>query len=44
VSFRASQITQHLLTTIWVVEQFLDPRFDVSGQVGEPGEVHVRPT
>jgi RNA 3'-terminal phosphate cyclase (ATP) len=44
VSFRASQITQHLLTNIWVVEQFLDPRFDVSGQVGEPGEVHVRPT
>jgi RNA 3'-terminal phosphate cyclase (ATP) len=43
-TFRASQITQHQLTNIWVVEQFLGRRFDVSGQVGEPGDVHVRPT
>ncbi len=44
MSFRASQITQHLLTNIWVVEQFLGRRFDVNGQPGESGEVHVYPT
>ena len=42
LAFRTSQITQHLLTNIWVVEQFLGPRFAVSGQVGEPGEVGER--
>jgi RNA 3'-terminal phosphate cyclase (ATP) len=41
LTFRTSQITQHLLTNIWVVEQFLGPCFTVSGQVDEPGEVHV---
>jgi RNA 3'-terminal phosphate cyclase len=41
MTFRTSQITQHLLTNIWVVEQFLGPRFTVDGQVDEPGEVHV---
>lgn len=44
MTFRTSQITQHLLTNIWVVEQFLGPCFTVSRQVGEPGQVHVRPT
>jgi RNA 3'-terminal phosphate cyclase (ATP) len=39
VAFRTSQITQHLLTNIWVVEQFLGPRFRVIGQAGEAGEV-----
>ncbi|HNU06007.1 MAG TPA: RNA 3'-terminal phosphate cyclase [Anaerolineae bacterium] len=42
LTFRTSQISQHLLTNIWVVEQFLGPRFAVSGQVDEPGEVTVR--
>jgi RNA 3'-terminal phosphate cyclase (ATP) len=41
MAFRTSQITQHLLTNIWVVEQFLGLRFTVSGQVDEPGEVHA---
>jgi RNA 3'-terminal phosphate cyclase (ATP) len=41
LAFRTSQITQHLLTNIWVVEQFLGRRFTVSGQVDEPGEVHA---
>jgi RNA 3'-terminal phosphate cyclase (ATP) len=43
LTFRTSQITQHLLTNIWVVEQFLGPRFTVSGQEGEPGEVRAHP-
>ena len=41
MTFSTSQITQHLLTNIWVVEQFLGPRFTVNGQVDAPGEVHV---
>ena len=41
MTFRTSQITQHLLTNIWVVEQFLGRRFTVSGPVDEPGEVHA---
>lgn len=42
LAFRTSQITQHLLTNIWVVEQFLGPRFTVSGRLDEPGEVQLR--
>ena len=41
MTFRTSQISQHLLTNIWVVEQFLGPRFRVSGQAGEAGEVQT---
>jgi RNA 3'-terminal phosphate cyclase (ATP) len=41
MTFRTSQISQHLLTNIWVVEQFLGPRFTVDGQVDEAGEVRV---
>ncbi len=39
LAFRTSQITQHLLTNIWVVEQFLGTRFQVIGQAGQTGEV-----
>jgi RNA 3'-terminal phosphate cyclase (ATP) len=41
LAFRTSQITQHLLTNIWVVEQFLGRRFTVNGQVDKPGEVQA---
>jgi RNA 3'-terminal phosphate cyclase (ATP) len=41
LAFRTSQITRHLLTNIWVVEQFLGRRFTVNGQVDEPGEVQA---
>ncbi len=40
-SFTTSRITSHLLTSIWVVEQFLPIKFWVSGDEGEPGEVSV---
>jgi RNA 3'-terminal phosphate cyclase (ATP) len=39
VAFRTSQITRHLLTNIWVVEQFLGPRFRVDGSSGQAGAV-----
>lgn len=38
-SYQTSEITQHLLTNVWVVSQFLGQRFEVHGQEGRPGEV-----
>jgi RNA 3'-terminal phosphate cyclase (ATP) len=37
-----SEITQHLLTNTWVVQQFLDCSLSVEGQQGEPGTLMVR--
>jgi RNA 3'-terminal phosphate cyclase (ATP) len=36
------RVTQHLLTSAWVVRRFLDNPIDITGNVGEPGEVVVR--
>jgi len=41
-AFTTEEITQHLLTNIWVIEQFLGPIFQVQGELGEPGEVSCR--
>lgn len=35
------EITQHLLTNVWVVEQFLDVRFEIEGEEGQKGSVQV---
>ena len=35
------RVTRHLLTNAWVVRQFLDRPVDITGNVGEPGEVVV---
>jgi len=37
--FRASveQVTQHLLTNLWVVKQFLPVKVEVTGNLGKPG-------
>jgi RNA 3'-terminal phosphate cyclase len=40
-SFTTSRITRHLLTNIWVVEQFLPVRFEVEGMEGEAGVVRA---
>lgn len=40
-AFTTSEITQHLLTSIWAVEQFLDVRFQIEGEEGEKGKVQV---
>jgi len=37
--FTTCEITQHTLTNIAVVEQFLPVRFEVSGSLGQPGMV-----
>jgi RNA 3'-terminal phosphate cyclase (ATP) len=38
-SFTTETITSHLLTNVWVIEQFLGPKFEVRGKPGEQGEV-----
>lgn len=40
-SFTTSEITNHLLTNIWVVEQFTETRFEVDGEKGQMGKVTV---
>ena len=40
-SFTVSEISSHLLTTIWVAEQFLPVKFEIKGNLGGPGEVGV---
>ena len=41
-TFVTEEITLHLLTNLWVVEQFLGPRFEVHGSLGEPGKIFCR--
>jgi RNA 3'-terminal phosphate cyclase (ATP) len=41
-SFTTEAITSHLLTNVWVIEQFLGPRFEVRGNPGEPGKIFCR--
>ena len=43
-SFTVSEISNHLLTNIWVAEQFLKVKFEVKGNIGQPGEVSVEGT
>jgi RNA 3'-terminal phosphate cyclase (ATP) len=39
--FTTSRISLHLLTNIWVAEQFLPVKFQVDGEEGQPGRVSV---
>jgi RNA 3'-terminal phosphate cyclase (GTP) len=36
-----AEITNHLVTNVWVVERFLGKTFEVEGELGEPGVVRV---
>ncbi len=38
-----AEITLHLMTNIWVVEQFTQARFHIEGAIGNPGIVTCRP-
>ncbi len=40
-NFTVSEISNHLLTSIWVAEQFLGVKFEVKGNLGSPGEAAV---
>lgn len=37
--FTTEAITSHLLTNVWVIEQFLGPTFEIKGALGERGEI-----
>ena len=37
--FTAEAVTSHLLTNVWVIEQFLGPTFEIKGSLGERGEI-----
>ena len=41
-AFTTEEITSHLLTNIWVIEQFLGSTFQVQGNLGEPGEIRCQ--
>ena len=41
--FSTSRITQHLLTNLWVLQQFMDVAVRVEGKEGEEGRVVIRP-
>jgi len=41
-SFITPEITLHLLTNLWVIEQFLGALFEVKGELGEKGEVFCK--
>jgi len=39
--FTTDEVTLHLLTNLWVIEQFLGPIFQLQGNEGEPGKIMV---
>jgi RNA 3'-terminal phosphate cyclase (ATP) len=41
-SFTTETVTSHLLTNVWAIEQFLGPKFEVRGSLGESGEIFCR--
>ena len=40
--FTTEAVTSHLLTNVWVIEQFLGPTFQIQGALGEPGEIFCK--
>ena len=41
--FTTSRVTRHLLTNLWVVQQFMDIDVQVEGGEGDEGRVQVLP-
>jgi RNA 3'-terminal phosphate cyclase (ATP) len=41
-TFTTEIVTSHLLTNVWVIEQFLGPKFEVRGSLGGPGEIFCK--
>lgn len=42
--FTTVEITQHLITNVWTVQQFLPVKIDIQGTEGQPGRVRVSGT
>src|SRR4030042_983447 len=43
-SFTTAEISNHLLTNLWVIEKFLGIRYTIEGEIGKPGKVTINPT
>ncbi len=41
-TFSTEAVTSHLLANVWVIEQFLGPKFEVRGDLGKPGEIFCK--
>ncbi len=41
-SFKVSEISSHILTNTWVIEQFLPVKFEIKGKLGKSGTVSVK--
>ena len=37
--FTTEAVTSHLITNVWVIEQFLGPTFEIKGALGEQGKI-----
>ena len=37
--FTTEAVTSHLITNVWVIEQFFGPTFQINGAIGERGEI-----
>lgn len=40
--FTTEEVTLHLHTNLWVIEQFLGPTFQIRGNLGEPGKIRCQ--
>jgi RNA 3'-terminal phosphate cyclase (ATP) len=40
-SFTTAEISNHLLTNLWVIEKFLGIRYTIEGETGKPGKVTI---
>src|SRR4030042_333415 len=43
-SFTTAEISNHLLTNLWVLKEFLGIQYAVEGEIGKPGKVTINPT
>jgi|WetSurMetagenome_2_1015567.scaffolds.fasta_scaffold298903_2 hypothetical protein len=39
--FTTSCISGHLMTNLWVIEQFHEFKYNVAGEIGDPGTVQI---
>lgn len=41
-SFTTSQISNHLITNLWIIEKFLGIKYTIVGKIGSPGTVTIK--
>jgi RNA 3'-terminal phosphate cyclase len=43
-SFTTSEVSNHLLTNLWVIEKLSNARYEVEGEMGKPGKITIYPS